>query len=264
MNGYELSRQWFDFAFENPDKVSVTQTALYMWLIEANNRAGFVEKLSFNTEDACMAIGVSNRKTVWKALNELAENGFVNIVLKSCNQNKPSVISLKVAKIKTAGALDKALMRQSKKRTTAETADGQAGEQRADYRGNSAETADGHSYKPQTTNNKQGNRETMPPDGFNNPLQKSKTVYLDCVRLLRQEHEALVRKFGKEKAEWMIERLNNHKMGKGELWYESDYHVLLGWVASAAEKDFRKTNTPVPASNKFSIQAAIRKQNAIA
>ena len=44
MSGYELSRQWFDFLFENPDLTNVSQTALYMWLIELNNRKGFSEK----------------------------------------------------------------------------------------------------------------------------------------------------------------------------------------------------------------------------
>lgn len=150
MNGYDLSRQWFDFAFENPDLVCVTQSALYMWLIEANNRAGFSEKFAFSTEDACRAIGVSNRKTVWKALNELSEIGFVNIIFKSSNQRKPSVISLKVKRKTTSGALDKSLISLSKKRTTSVTAE----EQLADYLGNSSETPGGHSYKQQTTNNK--------------------------------------------------------------------------------------------------------------
>jgi len=50
MSGYELSRQWFDFLFENPDLTNVSQTALYMWLIELNNRKGFSEKFIFNTD----------------------------------------------------------------------------------------------------------------------------------------------------------------------------------------------------------------------
>ena len=40
MTGYELSRDWFDFCFENPDKVKPTHAALYFFAIEHCNRLG--------------------------------------------------------------------------------------------------------------------------------------------------------------------------------------------------------------------------------
>lgn len=153
MSGYELSRQWFDFVFENPEKTSTAQTALYMWLIEANNRKGFSEKFVFNTQDAIDYTGIRNRKTIWIALNELVENGFVTIVNKAKNQQELTVLSIINNKVESNGCLDRALVNRSlsEKRTddypcseTATTlADGLADG-----------LATGHSLKQQTTNNK--------------------------------------------------------------------------------------------------------------
>lgn len=151
LTAFELTRNWFDFAFENPEKVNVMQTALFMWLIEANNRTGWAMKFAFNTEDACFATGVSNRKTVWKALNELVENGFVVMVYKSSHKHKPTVISLMSELKETDGSLDNALLNLSEKRTGTETVSGLVTPQ---Y-GNGTETVSGHSlkhenHKPQT------------------------------------------------------------------------------------------------------------------
>ena len=38
LNGYGTNRKWFDFAFENPDMVTPTHTALFFWLVELNNQ----------------------------------------------------------------------------------------------------------------------------------------------------------------------------------------------------------------------------------
>lgn len=160
MSGYELSRQWFDFAYENPDKVTSAQTALYMWLIEANNRKGFSEKFVFNTSDACSCTGIKDRKTIWKAMEELVANGFVTVVNKAKNQNQVSVLSIVYNKVKTDGALDTSMVNEkarlsvdSPSGTTADTqatplALGQAPPP-------APPLAPPHSYKPQTANNKQ-------------------------------------------------------------------------------------------------------------
>lgn len=83
------------------------------------------------------------------------------------------------------------------------------------------------------------------PAAFDNPFQRSKLIHLDCVRLSRTEHEQLMREYGQQKTDWMINRLNNHKMSKAEYWYESDYHKIQGWVVAAATKDYTPSSTPV-------------------
>lgn len=121
MNSYILTRRWFDFAFENPEKVTIAQTALFMWLIELNNRKGWVLNYQFNTSDACGAIGARDSKTVWKALNELNSFGFVEIVYKSTHRHKASIVSIQNCNVDTLGCLDATLSYQSEKSISKES-----------------------------------------------------------------------------------------------------------------------------------------------
>jgi hypothetical protein len=114
LNSYTLSKQWFDFAFENPDKINVNQGALYFWLIESNNRKNWKPKFPFNTEDAIEATGIKNKKTIWKTLNELVSLGFVLIVFKSLHRHKATIISLPVLDAET-------ILNRSAKRISKET-----------------------------------------------------------------------------------------------------------------------------------------------
>lgn len=95
MNGYDLSRAWFNFAFENQDKVMTKHGILYFWLIELNNRLGWVDNFKVPIDTAGAAIGIARAQTVREALYDLAEWGFVRIVVKGANQNVPNIISLK-------------------------------------------------------------------------------------------------------------------------------------------------------------------------
>jgi hypothetical protein len=156
-NGYTLARQWFDFAAENPDLITVNQTALYSMLIDLNNRRGWAEKFNFNTQDACDLIGVKNRKTVWEALNKLVEFGFVSMIYKANAPGRASVVSIVNNKVISNGCLNMSLINQSVKRTGEEAVD----KQWTDALGSSKETVDGHSIKQ--INNKQKNRERFVP-----------------------------------------------------------------------------------------------------
>lgn len=94
MTGYDLSRQWFDFAFENSDKVSGNHTALYWWSIELNNRLGWVKKFAIPTDVAMAACGIKSYKTYGKIFDDLAEWGFFEIHQRSKNQFTSNVIAL--------------------------------------------------------------------------------------------------------------------------------------------------------------------------
>jgi hypothetical protein len=93
MTGYELSRNWFNWAFENPDLNTPTHTALYMWFIEKWNRCG-QKKISITTFEGSEAIGIKSRKTYTKAFNDLVLWGFIKVIVSSKNQFSCSVISL--------------------------------------------------------------------------------------------------------------------------------------------------------------------------
>jgi hypothetical protein len=125
MTGYELTRQWWDFSFENQDLVGSKHCALYMWIIEKNNRLGWVENFGFPMDEAGAAIGIRKIQTVREALNDLVEWGFVRMVIKSQNQYKANVISIINCTIVSGDSLDNAL-RLTEKRLTTGSSTGQA------------------------------------------------------------------------------------------------------------------------------------------
>lgn len=94
MNGYELSRKWFDFCFENPEKISPNHSALYFFCIEHCNRLGWKQKFGLPSGMAKEAIGIRSYNTYIKTLNDLISFGFVTMVEKSTNQYSSNIIAL--------------------------------------------------------------------------------------------------------------------------------------------------------------------------
>ena len=111
MNGYELSRNYFDWCFENPEKVSPNHTAIYFFAIEHCNRLGWRDKFGFPTQMAMDALGIKKNQTYTRYLNELVDFGFIKMVEKSKNQYSANIISLQSAKPKNGKALDKAIVK---------------------------------------------------------------------------------------------------------------------------------------------------------
>jgi hypothetical protein len=115
MNGYELSRNWFDWSFENPELISPTHTAIYFFAIEHCNRLGWKDKFGFPSQMAMDAIGVRKHHTFAKHFQDLVDWGFITLIQKSKNQYSANIISLISAKPKNGKALDKALMKHGAK-----------------------------------------------------------------------------------------------------------------------------------------------------
>jgi hypothetical protein len=103
MNSFELSRKWFNFCFDNPEKICPNHTALYFFAIEHCNRLG-KEKFGLPTEMAKEAIGIKSWHTYIKAFNDLVEWGFFHLIQRSKNQYSSNIIAL----IKNDKAQDKA------------------------------------------------------------------------------------------------------------------------------------------------------------
>ncbi len=76
MNSYDLSRGWFDFAFENPEKINPNHAAIYFFAIEHNNRLGWRNKFGFPTQMAMDAIGIKKASTYKKYFNDLDDWGL--------------------------------------------------------------------------------------------------------------------------------------------------------------------------------------------
>ena len=109
INGYELSRQYWDFAFENPDKVSASHAGFFFWLIELNNRLGWKQNFGLPTVHTMEALGISSYNTYKKILSDLEEWGFVHFVQRSKNQHTSNVIALSKNDKANDKAHDKAL-----------------------------------------------------------------------------------------------------------------------------------------------------------
>jgi hypothetical protein len=118
MNEDELSRQWFDFSFENPDLINPNHAALYFFAIEHCNCLGWKEKFGLPTEMAKDAIGIKSYNTYIKTLNNLVEWGFVNMIEKSKNQYSSNIIALSNNDKAPDKALDKAIAKAIAKATS--------------------------------------------------------------------------------------------------------------------------------------------------
>lgn len=111
MNGYELSRIWFDWCFENPEKISPNHSAVYFFAIEHCNRLGWRKKFGFPTEMVKDAIGIKSYNTYIKTLNDLVDWGFIEMIERSKNQYSANIVAL----VNFDKALDKALDKAIKK-----------------------------------------------------------------------------------------------------------------------------------------------------
>jgi len=115
INGYDLSRRWFDFCFENPEKISPNHSAIYFFAIEHCNRLGWKEKFGFPTQMTMDAIGIKKHQTYIRYLTDLVEWGFIKMVQRSTNQYSANIISLHNAMPKNGKALDKAFIKHAAK-----------------------------------------------------------------------------------------------------------------------------------------------------
>ena len=110
LNSYELSRRWFDFAFDNPEKVSPNHVAIYFFAIEHCNRLGWKTKFGFPTQMAMDALGIKKHQTYIRYFNDLVDWNFFNLIQKSQNQYSANIISLVSDMPKNGKALDKAII----------------------------------------------------------------------------------------------------------------------------------------------------------
>jgi hypothetical protein len=115
MTGYELSRNWFDWIYENPEKISPNHTALYFFIIEHYNRMGQPVKFGLPMEMAKSAIGIKNYRTYSKTFEDLIEWGFIDIIQRSKNQYSSNIIAIAENTKAHTKALSKALQKHSQK-----------------------------------------------------------------------------------------------------------------------------------------------------
>lgn len=110
-------RAWFNFAFSNPKRVKPIHTSLYSWLVELNNRRGWIEEFASPASQSMAAVGIASYTTYSKTLSDLVEWKFVTIVQPSINQYTACIVALSINGEATYKALDKALLEHDMKQT---------------------------------------------------------------------------------------------------------------------------------------------------
>ncbi len=117
MNSYDLSRNFCNWAFENPDKVKPIHYAIYYFSIEHCNRLGWKDKFGLPSQMVMEAIGVKNWRTYSAGLQELVDFGFIKMIEISKNQYSSNIIAIVKNTKAPTKALDKALQKHSTKQS---------------------------------------------------------------------------------------------------------------------------------------------------
>ena len=114
-NIFDLSRSYWNWAFENPEKVKPIHTAIYFFALEHCNRLGWKSKFGLPTSMTMEAIGVKSYRSYKKHLDELVEFGFITMVEYSKNQYSSNIIAIAPKTKARDKALDKATVKHGSK-----------------------------------------------------------------------------------------------------------------------------------------------------
>lgn len=117
MNSYDLSRAFWNWAFDNPEKISPNHAAIYFFSVEHCNRLGWKTKFGLPSQMVMDAIGIKKHSTYIRYFNDLVEFKFFSLIQKSKNQYSSNIISLTSALPKKGEALDKAISKHVAKQT---------------------------------------------------------------------------------------------------------------------------------------------------
>jgi hypothetical protein len=80
MDIYKLYRNFWDFAFDNPEKIKPTHIAIYSFAIEHCNRLGWKQKFGLPSSMVIEAIGIKSYSVYKKCFDELVNYGFFEVI----------------------------------------------------------------------------------------------------------------------------------------------------------------------------------------
>ena len=112
MSYFQLTRNWWNFCFENPEKIRPGHSALYLFIVESCDRQGWRPKFGLPSESTKTSIGIRSYKTYMSTLKDLIDWEFIIMIEESKNQYSANLISLGNPKLKIGNCMDKALHRQ--------------------------------------------------------------------------------------------------------------------------------------------------------
>lgn len=92
---YTLMRNFWDFAFENPEVIKPAHCALYAFTVEHCNRLGWKQKFGLPASMVLDAIGIKSYSVYKKTFDDLVDFGFIEVIQYSKNQHSSNVVALK-------------------------------------------------------------------------------------------------------------------------------------------------------------------------
>ena len=93
MNGYKFTKEWFAFCASQKDCTPI-HTALYLWLVEQNNLAGWHPEFTIDRKQAMQNLNISSIKTYRKTMENLVKWRAIEILGKAKNQYSVCQIAL--------------------------------------------------------------------------------------------------------------------------------------------------------------------------
>lgn len=94
MNGYKLTKIWFDFAKNNLDKVECKHTATYFYIVELFNQNDWVDVIGLPTDFTMIALNIKSYKTYKKIIDDLEHFKFIKFIERSKNVFTSNKIAL--------------------------------------------------------------------------------------------------------------------------------------------------------------------------
>lgn len=95
MNGYQLTRQWFEWRFNNPGKLSSSHAELYFYIVDRWNYFNQKSEFGLPRLHTMEVLSIGSRNTYKKLFNDLIEYGFIKLIRESSNQyHHASIIAL--------------------------------------------------------------------------------------------------------------------------------------------------------------------------
>ncbi len=94
MDIFKIYRNFWDFAFENPEKIKPSHIAIFCFAVEHCNRLGWKEKFGFPTSMVMEATGIKDYSAYKKYFDGLVEFGMFEVIELSKNQYSSNIIAL--------------------------------------------------------------------------------------------------------------------------------------------------------------------------
>lgn len=117
MDYFKLTRDFWDFAFENPEKIKPNHCALFLFIVEHCNRLGWKEKFGLPTTMTKDAIGIRSYNTYIQTLNDLVDFGLIILIERSKNQYSSNIVAISNYNKALDKALDKAFIKHDTKQS---------------------------------------------------------------------------------------------------------------------------------------------------